>query len=119
MLIPAGAFAAVTHAKSDANRGRAQVPGSRERQCGSRSGTRRRFETQRSPLVRPGHRKIDQSLQTEAARQLSVDRSVNHVGRKEGQRKKPADIAFVETGYFRQRALIFVNSPRRIRSTQS
>jgi hypothetical protein len=42
-------------------------------------------------LVRPGHRKINQPLQTEAAGQSSVDRGFNDGRRKEGKRQRHPD----------------------------
>ena len=46
---------------------------------------RRRLEFERPPLRGPGHRKINQTLETEAARQVSFDGRFDDVGRKESE----------------------------------
>jgi len=38
-----------------------------------RGWPRRRLESERAPLIRPGHRQVDETLETKAARQASFD----------------------------------------------
>ena len=52
---------------------------------------RRRLEFERPPLVWPGHRKVDETLETEAARQASFDRRLDDVGGKECERQGHPD----------------------------
>jgi hypothetical protein len=44
---------------------------------------RRRLEPESPPLVWPGHRKINETLETVAARQASFDRGLDDVGSEE------------------------------------
>jgi DNA methylase len=42
---------------------------------------RRRLEFERAPLIRPGHRQVDETLETKAARQASFDCCFHELGR--------------------------------------
>jgi hypothetical protein len=47
---------------------------------------RRRLESERAPLIRPGHRQVDETLETKAARQASFDCRLDDVGGEESER---------------------------------
>jgi hypothetical protein len=58
-----------------------------------RSGLWGRLETERGPLIRPGHRKVHQALDAKAAGQPSFDRSLDEGRGKKGERQRHADRA--------------------------
>src|SRR5580693_3627733 len=52
---------------------------------------RRRLESERAPLVRPGHGKINETFEAETAWQTSFDCGLDDVGREEGERQGHPD----------------------------
>ena len=54
---------------------------------------RRRRESECAPLVRPGHRQINETLETEASRQASLDRGLDDVRGQECERQGHPDRA--------------------------
>jgi hypothetical protein len=50
-----------------------------------------RLESERAPLIRPGHRQIDESLETKATRQASFDCRLDDVGGEESERQGHPD----------------------------
>jgi hypothetical protein len=62
---------------------------------GKRAGTdrslRRRLESERAPLVRPGHGKINETFETKPARQASFDCGLDDLRREESERQGHPD----------------------------
>src|ERR1700722_13128960 len=52
---------------------------------------RRRFESERPPLIRPGRRQVDEALETKAARQASLDCRLDDLRREESERQGHPD----------------------------
>jgi len=48
---------------------------------------RRRLESERAPLIRPGHRQVDETLETKAARKASFDCRLDDLRREESERQ--------------------------------
>src|SRR5271155_640125 len=52
---------------------------------------RRRLESERAPLIRPDHRQVDETLETEAARLTSFDCRLDDLRREESERQGHPD----------------------------
>src|ERR1700722_18504049 len=46
-----------------------------------------RLESERAPLIRPGHRQVDETLETKAARQTSLDCRLDDLRSEESERQ--------------------------------
>ena len=50
-----------------------------------------RLESERAPLIRPGHRQVDETLQAKATRQASLDCGLDDLRREESERQGHSD----------------------------
>jgi hypothetical protein len=50
-----------------------------------------RLESERAPLIRPGHRQVDETLETKAALQASLDCCLDDLRREESERQGHPD----------------------------